>query len=499
MDTDILVVGAGPTGLAAALWLQKLGARFRIVDRNAGPARESRALVVHARTLELYAQVGFAQEAIGNGLEFAAVNLWARGRKVARVAIGDIGADLSPYPYMLVLAQDRHERLLVDHLASRGVAIERATELTGFEQDDRRVLARLRAPDGGEERCECAWILGCDGARSMVRHVLDLGFPGATYKHLFYVADVHARGPTVNGELNVALDEADLLAVFPLPGEGNARLIGTIRTQSERERRELGWDDVSRHILERLRLDVERVNWFSTYHVHHRVTEHFRSGRAFVLGDAAHVHSPVGGQGMNTGIGDAVNLAWKLAMVTRGAAPQRILDTFETERIAFARRLVASTDRGFTFVSSDGPLARFVRLHVVPHVLPEVMSFEAARRFLFRTVSQTAIRYPESALSAGRAGSVAGGDRLPWTGDNFASLASLEWQAHLYGSAPPPLLDACHRLGVAANVFPWSDRAERAGLARDALYLVRPDGYVALADAAADAARLEAYVRNHLA
>jgi 2-polyprenyl-6-methoxyphenol hydroxylase-like FAD-dependent oxidoreductase len=497
MQVPVLIAGAGPTGLALALWLRRLGVPLRIVDRSPEPAPESRALVVHARTLELYAQVGFAADAIANGIEFTAVNLWARGRKVARVALGSIGAELSPYPYMLILAQDRHERLLVEKLAALGVRVERETELTGFEQDDARVLARLRRPDGGEERCECAWLAGCDGARSAVRHGLDLDFPGAAYRRLFYVADIEARGAAVNGELNVALDEADLLAVFPLAGEGNARLIGTIRDDAGESGRRLAWDDVSRGIIERLGLEVEKVNWFSTYHVHHRVTNRFRSGRAFVLGDAAHIHSPVGGQGMNTGIGDAVNLAWKLAMVVRGKARPSILDTFESERIAFARRLVATTDRGFTFVSSDGPIARFVRLQVVPRALPEVMSFEAARRYVFRTVSQTLIRYPQSALSAGRAGSVAGGDRLPWTGDNFAPLASLEWQVHVYGNAARPLLDACHRLGLAVHVLAWNERAQRAGLARDALYLVRPDGYVALADAAADAARLEAYARRH--
>jgi 2-polyprenyl-6-methoxyphenol hydroxylase-like FAD-dependent oxidoreductase len=497
MQVPVLIAGAGPTGLALALWLRQLGVPFRIVDRNPEPARESRALVVHARTLELYAQVGFAAEAIANGVEFTAINLWARGRKVSRVALGAMGTELSPYPYMLILAQDRHERLLAEKLAALGVRVERQTELTGFEQDDGRVLARLRKPDGGEERCECAWLAGCDGARSAVRHGLDLDFPGATYRRLFYVADIEARGAAVNGELNVALDEADLLAVFPLAGEGNARLIGTIREESEGAGEGLGWGDVSRGIIERLGLEVEKVHWFSTYRVHHRVTNRFRSGRAFVLGDAAHIHSPVGGQGMNTGIGDAVNLAWKLAMVVRGKAHASILDTYGTERIAFARRLVATTDRAFTFVSSDGPLARFVRLQVVPRALPEVMKLEAARRYVFRTVSQTLIRYPQSALSAGRAGSVAGGDRLPWAGDNFAPLASLEWQVHVYGSATRALLDACHRLGMPVHVFAWDERARRAGLARDALYLVRPDGYVALADAAADAARLEAYARRH--
>jgi 2-polyprenyl-6-methoxyphenol hydroxylase-like FAD-dependent oxidoreductase len=496
MATEILIAGAGPTGLAMALWLAKSGVRFRIVDKTPRPSDESRALVVHARTLELYAQAGFADEAIAHGLEFSAANLWAAGERVARVGLGDIGADLSPYPYLLILAQDRHERLLVERLATLGVQVERETEVVDVEEGDGRIVARLRRRDGSEERCECAWLAGCDGAHSTVREKVGLRFPGGTYRHLFYVADVQASGPVVNRELNVALDEADLLAVFPLPGEGNARLIGTIRAESEEAARGLAWEDVSRDILERLKLQVSKVNWFSTYHVHHRVTEHFRVGRAFLLGDAAHIHSPVGGQGMNTGIGDAVNLAWKLAMVVRGRADARLLDTYEPERIGFARRLVATTDRGFTFVSSSGPIARVVRLHVVPHLLPAVMSFDAARRYLFRTVSQTMINYRGSALSAGWAGSVAGGDRLPWTGENFAPLTALDWQVHVYGEASRPLIDACRALGIPLHVFPWEPRVQRAGLARNAMYLLRPDGYVALADGAADPARLQSYMRT---
>jgi len=495
MKTEVLVVGAGPTGLAMGLWLARLGVPFRIVDKNPEPARESRALVVHARTLELYSQVGFAETAIANGLRFEALNLWVRGHRAAHVEIGNFGADLSHYPYMLILAQDRHEPLLAEALASLGVHVERGTELLGFDDGTERVVARLRQGDGREESCECAWLAGCDGARSTVRETLALGFPGGTYSRLFYVADVQATGPLVNGELNVALDSEDLLAVFPLPGEGNVRFVGTIQAGDEGAERTFVWDDVSHLIIERLRIDVRRVNWFSTYHVHHRVTDRFRAGRAFVLGDAAHIHSPVGAQGMNTGIGDAVNLAWKLAMVVRGASDARLLDTYETERIAFARRLVATTDRGFTFASSDGPLARFVRVGVVPRLVPALMSIEAVRRYFFRTLSQTMIEYRASALSAGSAGRVHGGDRLPWAGDNFAPLASLRWQAHVYGTAQRPLIDACRKLDLPLHVFPWTERAAHAGLARDALYLVRPDGYVGLADASASPARLEDYVR----
>ena len=490
--TQVLIAGAGPTGLMLALWLARRGIAVRIVDKASGPGTTSRALVMHARTLEFYRQLGLADEAIAHGVKFAAVNLWERGRHAARVAIGDIGKDESPFPFMLILAQDEQEALLIAALGRLGVNVERDTELVSFEDKGGAVAATLKTPRG-EERCECAWLAGCDGAHSTVREKLGLRFPGGTYQHVFYVADIHGRGPAVNGELNLALDESDLLAVFPLPGEGNARLVGTVKREAEDAKRTLEWQDVSTKLIEKLRFEVERVNWFSTYHVHHRVVDHFRRGRVFVLGDAAHIHSPVGAQGMNTGLGDAVNLAWKLAMVIRGRAPEAILDTYEPERIAFARRLVATTDRAFTFANKDGPIARAVRLEALPRLLPRLLSWRPARRFFFRTLSQIEIKYRASALSRGAAGRVHGGDRLPWAPDNFAPLASLDWQAHVYGSAAPALRERCERLSIALHVFSWSDAAGRAGLARDALYLVRPDGYVGFADAGADSGALERY------
>ena len=210
----------------------------------------------------------------------------------------------------------------------------------------------MKRPDGTIEACESAYIAGCDGARSYVREALQIGFPGGAYTHLFYIADVQASGPTMNGELHLALDTSDFLFAFPLKGEGRARLVGTVGEQAEHQHDDLSWDDVSKRVIERMRIEVERVNWFSTYRVYHRVADHFSKGRAFLLGDAAHIHSPVGGQGMNTGIGDAVNLAWKLAAVLQGHADASILDSYEPERIAFARRLVATTDRAFTGVTS---------------------------------------------------------------------------------------------------------------------------------------------------
>jgi 2-polyprenyl-6-methoxyphenol hydroxylase-like FAD-dependent oxidoreductase len=409
---------------------------------------------------------------------------------------------ISPFPYMLIFPQDEHERFLIDRLAELGVAVERPIEFLGLEDAGDAVRARLRGPDGTEEVCEAEYLAGCDGARSGVRDALGAGFPGGTYAHLFYVADAQASGPVMNGELHVALDDNDFLAAFPLRGAGRARLIGTAEAPGDRHEA-LAWQDVSKSLLERLSVRVERVNWFSTYHVHHRVAGRFRQGRAFLLGDAAHIHSPVGGQGMNTGLGDAVNLAWKLAAVLQGRAAPALLDTYEPERIAFARRLVATTDRAFTAVTSPGRLARFIRVRIVPRLLPMLAGSVVFRRFMFRTVSQTAVQYRSSRLSEGRAGRIRGGDRLPWVApdaaaadraDNFTPLESLDWQVHIHGEAAPGIADLCKRRGLTLRSFAWSAAAHRAGLKRGAMYLVRPDGHVGLADQGASPGRLEGYL-----
>ncbi len=498
-ERPVLIAGAGPTGLVLALWLTRLGVRVRIVDKAAEPGTTSRALAVQARTLELYRQVGFADALTGGGVRLDAVNFWVAGRRVARAAFGAMGTGLSAFPYALIFPQDEHERVLIARLAESGVTVERRVELLGFEDAGSHVVARLRRADGSEERCETPYLAGCDGAHSTVRDTLGIGFPGGTYEHLFYVADVDAHGPAVNGQLHASLDAAEFVVIFPLEGEGRARFVGVVRDEAAHTREGLAWDDVSTDLLGHMQVEVDRVNWFSAYRVHHRVADRFRRGRAFLLGDAAHIHSPVGGQGMNTGIGDAVNLAWKLAGVLRGRADPSLLDTYEPERIAFARRLVATTDRAFILITSRGPIARWVRLRVVPRVMPILFALKAVRRLMFRTISQTTISYRDSRLSAGTAGRVRGGDRLPWVrldgaDDNFAPLASLDWQVHVYGDPTPEIAAACRVRGLALHVFPWRAAMRRAGLARNAGYLIRPDGHVALADPNASGVTLQAYL-----
>ena len=464
--------------------------RVRIVDKTAEPGTTSRALVVHARILEHYDQLGLAEALVQQGAKMAVANLWVRGRRVARPRFGDMGKGVSPFPFVLVLPQDAHERFLVERLRGAGVEVERRTQLEGFEEEGDHVRARIRPGGGAEETVECAYLAGCDGARSTVRETVMAAFPGGTYGHVFYVADVRARGPVMNGELHVALDTADFLAVFPLVEPGHARLVGAVRDEAVGRHETLTWDDVGKSVVERLGIQVDSVAWFSTYHVHHRVANTFRRGRAFLLGDAAHIHSPVGGQGMNTGIGDAVNLSWKLAWVLRGGADPAVLDTYQCERRAFAERLVRSTDRAFTFVTQDGPIARFVRLHLAPRVVPAVFATSLGARLMFRTVSQTGIHYRGCALSSGMAGALHGGDRLPWVRlglpadefcDNFAPLRSVSWQMHVYGEASEQVVAYCRDRKFTLHAFAWRPAMERAGFVRDALYLVRPDGYIASA------------------
>jgi 2-polyprenyl-6-methoxyphenol hydroxylase-like FAD-dependent oxidoreductase len=498
---DVLIIGAGPSGLVLALWLTKLGVRVRVLDKATGPGTTSRAMVVQARTLELYQQLDLAEAILALGHRGTAFNIWVEGEAKARVELGAVGAGLTPYPYLEIFPQDEHERLLVDRLTACGVTVERNTELLDYTDLGSHVSARYRNDKGNEDTCEALFIAGCDGARSTVREKMGADFPGGTYRQVFYVADVRGSGPAMNGEVHVDLDEADFLMVFGIEAGKRARLVGVVSDERADRAETLTFDDVSQKRIEQIKLQVDTVDWFSAYHVHHRVAEHFRKGRAFLVGDAGHIHSPAGGQGMNTGIGDAINLAWKLAAVVKNTAEDRLLDSYEAERLPFARKLVQTTDRGFSLVSSGGRFAEFVRTRIAPLVLPVVARIPAAPEFMFRTMSQTMISYRDGPLSSGKAGQVHGGDRLPWAPtagrDNFDSLAAMCWQVHVYGRASDDLARWCASHDVPMHVFEWSPEHKEAGLDRDAIYLMRPDSYVALADASGTADTLVRYFATY--
>jgi 2-polyprenyl-6-methoxyphenol hydroxylase-like FAD-dependent oxidoreductase len=497
-NAQVLIVGAGPTGLALALFLAKSGVKPRIIEKNSGPGQESRAMVVQARTLEFYRQLGFADETIRRGIKDEAIHVWEGGHETAQIRFGDFGEGLSPYPFALSFPQDDHERLLVEQLNAAGVDVEWGTELTGFVNEGDCVRATLQA-NGIESECVASYLCGCDGAHSAVRQQLGMSFPGGTYDQKFYVADVEATGPAaVNNGFSMCLAAHMICLVFPIRSTGMHRLIGLVPVELA-DQDSLTFEDIRPHLDKLVKIEVSRVNWFSLYRVHHRVADHFRVERAFILGDAGHIHSPAGGQGMNTGIGDAVNLAWKLAAVLQDRADPTLLDTYESERIAFARSLVATTDRLFKVMVGQSVAGTAVRELLVPHLAPFLLGFSAARAAAFRFISQTRISYHESALSEGSAGEVHGGDRLPWVAltdgtDNFAPLQSLDWQVHVYGIAGQALRDATQGAGLSLHAFDWTDCMGEAGLKRNAMYLIRPDGYVALAGPEQDVEKLRGYL-----
>jgi 2-polyprenyl-6-methoxyphenol hydroxylase-like FAD-dependent oxidoreductase len=494
---QVLIVGAGPTGLVLALWLSRFGVTVRIIDKAPAAGTTSRAMVVHARCLEFYRQLGIAEAVIEAGEKATLLDGHLDRKLIARIPFGDFGEGLSRYPFMLVLPQDVHEHLLEDELKRAGVSVERNCELLDFEQTTDHVLARLGTARG-EDNARFEYLCGCDGAHSSVREKCGISFPGGTYEQVFFVADAVVTGRMADDNVHFAFTDREMLGVFPLKRRESWRLIGIVPRNVTKDVHAIGYDDVADQVRHTTGLEALRVNWFSTYHVHHRVAGEFRKGRAFLLGDAAHIHSPAGGQGMNTGIGDASNLGWKLVAVLQGRAAATLLESYPAERIAIAYRIVRSTDRIFSFQVSPSWAMRMARRWLIP-LIPALMRIGAVRRTMFRAISQIAFAYRESPISAGAAGRVRGGDRLPWFRladgvDDHESLGDLDWQVHVYSEAPKSLEMCCMKRGLRLRQFPWSRAARAAGLEQRALYLLRPDGHVGFAAPKDEVAALEHYL-----
>jgi hypothetical protein len=364
-------------------------------------------------------------------------------------------------------------------------------ELVALEQLPIGVRVRIRAP-GGEHVVMARYVTGCDGAKSAVRELNRIAFPGAPYEHVFFVADVTVTGPMVPDELNVFLLADGFHLFFPMRGKDHWRLADM-----------RGRDDVTfEQLVPTLRaqsvqdLTFSECRWFSTYRIHHRKADPFRVGRCFVLGDAAHIHSPVGAQGMNTGLQDAYNLAWKLAYVASGKANEKLLDTYAIEREPVAKRLLETTDRLFSFIVSDQWVSKMLRTRVIAHIPALVMRFDAARKLAFSVISQLGISYRQSPLSQTNAGlpddAPRAGDRFPWmklsftpnapTEDLFAKLDDTRFNLIVFGQQPNDVRTdwpiAVHEIPeVPNNVAAMA----RAGIRAPCYFLLRPDGYIGLA------------------
>lgn len=516
-DVDVLIVGAGPTGLMLADQLARRGVGFVLIDRHAGPSVQTKALGVHARTLEIYDRLGIADVAVAEGRPARAVNLWANGRRSARLPFGDIGRGLSPFPFVLILGQDANERLLSGALRAHGGAVQWRTELVGLTQHDDAVQCALACADRSVRALRARWVAGCDGAHSAVRELNAIGFPGGPYQHVFFVADTTATGPMVAGELNVYLLRDGFHLFFPLPGDNHWRVVGILPPRL-RDRDDLTFADVAPSIRAHVGagLAFSDCRWLSTYRIHHRRAERFRDRRCFLLGDAAHIHSPVGAQGMNTGLQDAYNLAWKLALVIAGRAAEALLDTYQAERLPVARRLLETTDRAFSVVVSDGWTSRLLRTRVLARLAAFALRFQAVRRFVFRTVSQIGIGYRGTRLDGGAAGLSARGprpgDRFPFlrlafpdtagVQDLFERLDDTRFNLLVIGEpvrAPAlgPFDDLVRLHQIAASPANRRELA-RVGIPPRAFYLLRPDGHIGIAGRRIDAGAVARYLRTRV-
>ena len=528
MRTDVLIVGAGPSGLTLANVLADSGVGFRIVDKKPGPVRESRAAVVHVRTLELLDKLGLAETAVERGVKIGRVELFERGRRAAEFPLAGKGAEaLTPFPHALGLEQYRTEELLVEGLRGRGAEVGWGTEVLALRDGPEGTTAVVGGPDGAEEEISARWVVGADGASSPVRHHLRLGFGGETYEQTGLLADVElddssdAKLPP--GKIRLNLTRGGFVGVLNLTG-GLYRLFGAVPAGFAERSTEKGVSheayasvdlgEIQRWFDEYFFVDarLKRAEWTSLYRIHSRMSDRFRVGNVFLVGDAAHIHSPAGGQGMNLGMGDAYNLGWKLAMVAKGQAREKLLDSYEAERVPVAKAVLKNSDRGFEFEATDNPIAQWVRANVATRLVGPLTRLPAVRSLVFRLFSQTWVGYrgsPAVARAAAKGKGPRPGDRAPYglfeaARDGRTSLYDLlKGTGHhlllFEGLEPDPALDA-YRLAVdevlgryAADTSVHIVPAKEPRLheiyrikEKARLFLVRPDGHVAFVGSLGD-------------
>lgn len=425
MKTEVVIVGAGPTGLSLACQLIRYGIDFVIFDEKETTTPFSKAIGVQARTLEIYEQINLARPLIEQGWITEKARMVVGGEVRGEIELSDIGKDLSPYPYVLIVEQGRHEKLLYDFVKSNGKDVWWNTQLENFTQNDTGVTVKFKNKAGESGTIEAKYLVGCDGAKSPVRHGLGLAFEGITFERMFYVADVQIDWKFSHDALMVFLMKHNLLAFFPMVGENRWRIVGTFSEEFSKEEGDVLYEEIEAQIKKdaEIEFDITNVNWFSTYKVHTRHVSRFSKGKCFLAGDSAHIHTPAGAQGMNTGIQDGYNLAWKMALVLKEKANGQILETYNEERLENAKSLLKTTDRLFNFVASPEPVLTYLRMYVFPYVAGVAFSFDAVKKFVFPLISQIGINYRKDSLSESDGFfAVKAGDRMPYFTVDGASI-----------------------------------------------------------------------------
>jgi 2-polyprenyl-6-methoxyphenol hydroxylase-like FAD-dependent oxidoreductase len=419
-EIDILIIGAGPTGLALALELatQTPSPSFRIIEATVERSNKSRALVLHPRSLELLARHGIAQSFLSRGRFNHAIRLFANQKFVFEIDLMKTPFRDTAFPNPLMISQAETEAVLEETLSKYGIVVERGVKAENVVQDDGCATALLKSLDGNggekEQEVRCKYIVGCDGAHSIVRKSAGMKYEGAVYPQDFILADVHMKWEQ-KACLSIFLGD-NFMGVFPMKDEIYRLILSRPKESgSDVEPTMKDFEDVMAKLVPG-KAEIYDPVWVTRFRLHHRMVDNYRKGRMFVAGDAAHIHSPAGGQGMNTGIQDAVNLGWKLASAIRGEKDESFLDTYNIERRKVGLKLLHGTDRMFEMVATTNPVWLYLRNTLVPWIMPWLMRDPVTRESRFRFVSQLGIRYRNSPI-VGQAstwkGTLRGGDRAP--------------------------------------------------------------------------------------
>lgn len=418
--TTVLIVGAGPTGLMMACQLAIQDVPFIIVEEESGPTKQTRAIGIQARSLEIFDQMGIVDHFIKEGEPTTGLDFLANGKLMQHVPLSGLGTGLTKFPFLLILEQSRTETFLLDFLSKHNHTVHWNTKVTSFTQDNSKVLTQLKNAKGEEEQIESDWIAGADGAHSIVRHILDIPLAGKTYQQSLFVLDCKIDSTLSRDNLTVSTSDTTFAAFFPMTKD-RWRIIGEAPL-STRGKDTITFEEVETVFAKNLRMGftLKDPAWIALYHAHHRCVDHFRENRAFLLGDAANIHSPIGAQGMNTGLQDAYNLAWKIGFVHHKKIRPEILDTYNAERLPVAKKLVETTDRLFNFFVSQKRPAIVLRERILPRIVHSLVTHKKTGAFVFRTVSQIGISYHDSFLSEHnqeakmQKNAPKAGDRLPY-------------------------------------------------------------------------------------
>jgi 2-polyprenyl-6-methoxyphenol hydroxylase-like FAD-dependent oxidoreductase len=410
---QVLIVGAGPSGLMMAAQILRYGIQPVIIDSRQGPTHQSKALAVQARSLEIYRQLGIIEPVINGGKQAKGLNFHYAGKQEASFTINDTGKGLTPYPYIHIYQQSKNERALLGYLTDHSCPVYWNTTLSSLQQGTGVVDVTLNNQEQ-EYSLLCNWLIGADGAHSTVRKLLQIPFTGDTYPNQFYLADVVLDKDS--DQMNMYLTGKGFAAFFPMPEENTCRIVGNLNGKSAKK--DLQFGDILPLLQEKTRhpLSIKQCTWFTTYRLHHRMAEKFSLGRCFLIGDAAHIHSPVGGQGMNTGLQDAYNLSWKLAGVINKHLNPAILNTYAAERMPVARDLLNTIDRAFKLIMSTSVWANLFKRWVMPALLNRAWKSDKLKLEFFKRISQINISYPNSTLSLHLSllRTIKAGDRLPY-------------------------------------------------------------------------------------